>query len=52
MRSGLLASARATEFPATESYSDVTKVKYSIKKLSRGVKWKVTVRNKSNSLIE
>ena len=40
MRSRLLASARLTEFHATEAYSDVTEVQYSIKTLSRGGKGK------------
>jgi len=36
MLSRLLASARVTEFHASEAYSDITKAQYSIKTLSRG----------------
>jgi hypothetical protein len=52
MRSMLLVSARVTEFHATEAHSDVTKVQYSIKKLSRGGKGKVTVRIKPSNLTD
>jgi hypothetical protein len=53
MRSSLLGSVNVTEFPAAEPYSnlDVTKVKYSVSRLSMVEKEDASVQINANNFI-